>query len=154
MVDPERKRLLTKKWSHICTLEDQAKTVGTEEAYNQYLSADAHLRATIIQWERDDPLFCRLTALLDAFYEEQKTPPSPARLLIERFKFPGTYRIVLGCSLALDELPEHLKASYLPLGQAEMRAFTHFLKRQWQKAREKRESTFRTEDALPNCTTI
>lgn len=138
MVDAERKRLLTKEWSYVCTLEDQAKAIGTEEAYHQYLSADIRLRVTVMQWERDDPLFCRLAALLDAFYEEQKIPPSPSRLLIERFKFPGTYRIVPGFSLALNELPEHLKVSYLTLGQAEMQAFTRFLKKQWQKAREKR----------------
>ncbi|HLG63845.1 MAG TPA: hypothetical protein VKY19_18025 [Ktedonosporobacter sp.] len=140
VVDAERKRLLTREWSHICALEDQAKTVGTPEAYNQYLSADIRLRVTIMQWERNDPLFCRLTTLLDAFYAEQKIPPSPSRLLIERLKFPGTYRIVPGFSLALDELPEHLKASYLTPGQAEMQAFTRFLKRQWQKEQEKRES--------------
>ncbi|HZO75527.1 MAG TPA: hypothetical protein VFB60_25205 [Ktedonobacteraceae bacterium] len=93
-----------------------------------------------MQWERNDPLFCRLTALLDAFYAEQKISPSPFRLLIERLKFPGTYRIVPGFSVALDELPEHLKASYLTLGQAEMQAFTHFLKRQWQKEREEKQS--------------
>lgn len=129
VVDAKRKRLLTQEWMHVCTLEKQAKTVGTEEAYHQYLSADTHLRVTIMQWERDNPLFCRLTALLDAFYEEQKTPSSPACLLVERFKFPGTYRIAPGFSTALDELPEHLKASYLKQGQAEMQAFTHFLKR-------------------------
>ncbi|HZO75528.1 MAG TPA: hypothetical protein VFB60_25210 [Ktedonobacteraceae bacterium] len=43
VVDAERKRLLTREWSHICALEDQAKTVGTAEAYNQYLSADIRL---------------------------------------------------------------------------------------------------------------
>jgi len=58
-------------------------------------------------------------------------------LLIERLKFPGTYRIVPGFSLTLDALPDHFKASYLTLGQAEMQAFTHFLKKQWQKEREK-----------------
>lgn len=142
VVDAERKRVLTREWSHICTLEEQAKTLGTEEAYRQYLSANMRLRVTIMQWERNDPLFCRLIALLDAFYEEQKIPPSPSRLLIERFKFPGTFRIVPGFSLALDALPDHLKASYLAPGQAEMQAFTRFLKQQWQKEREKRESIF------------
>ncbi len=140
VVDAERKRLFTQVWSHVCTLEDQAKAIGTEEAYHQYLSADMHLRLMVMQRECDDSSFRRLTTLLDAFYEEQKIPPSPSRLLIERFKFPGTYRIVPGFSLAFDALPEHLKASYLTLGQAEMRSFTHFLKRQWQKEREKKQS--------------
>lgn len=64
----------------------------------------------------------------------QNEQTNPARLLVKRFE-PGKCRIEPGFSIAKDALPAQLKADYLARGQAEMQAFTHYLKRCWQTSR-------------------
>lgn len=130
VIDAERERQFTARWVQVCDLEEQARGAGTEEAYDRFLNADMQLRLTIAQWERDDPVYQRLAGLLDAFYADR--PETPLHLLIKRFKSPGAYRIAPGFSPVIQELPAHLKERYLARGQAEMQAFTRFLKGQWQ----------------------
>ena len=134
VVDTERRRLFTRHWLQVCELEEQAKAAGTTEAYNRYLSADIHLRILRTQWETEDTLIDQLTKLLDTFYADQPEQTSPSRLLLKRFE-PGTCRIAPGFSSHVEDLPEHFKAIYLAHGQAEMQAFTHYLKKLWQQSR-------------------
>ena len=131
MIDSERSRLFTRMWLQVCELEEQAREAATEETYDQYLSADIHLRVLCARWETEDALFRRLTELLDAFYADQTEQTPPTRLLVKRLE-PGRCRIAPGFSLEAEDLPDHLKATYLARGQAEMQAFTRYLKRQWQ----------------------
>ena len=131
IIDEERSRTFNRMWLSVCELEEQAKASRTATAYDRYLSADIQLRALLAKWEAEDRVFGQITGLLEAFYAEQEMQTNPARLLVKRLQ-PGTYRIEPGFSFAEKELPEDLKASYLERGQAEMQAFTTFLKRQWQ----------------------
>lgn len=130
VMDNERSRAFNRMWLQVCELEEQAKTAMTVQAYDCYLSADTHLRACIARWEAEDVVFGQITELLDAFYTSQQTLINPARLLVKRLH-PGTYRIEPGFSLAVKELPDSLKPNYLARGQAEMQAFTTYLKRRW-----------------------
>lgn len=131
VTDASRSPLFTKQWVHVCELEEQARRDGTAESYNTFLEADISLRVQVAQWEADDPLFAQLIALLDAFYTEQERSLTSARLLIKRFRSPGIYRIAPGFSQDADRLPDQFKASYLLQGQAEMQAFTTFLKQRY-----------------------
>ena len=119
-------------------LASVAKASRTATAYDYYLSAEIQLRALLAKWEAEDLVFGQITELLDAFYTEQEMQTNPARLLVKRLH-PGTYRIEPGFSLVIKELPDDLKATYLARGQAEMQAFTSYLKRQWQRSRNKEE---------------
>jgi hypothetical protein len=130
IIDDERSRTFNRRWLSVCELEEQAKASRTATAYDSYLSADIQLRALLAKWDAEDLIFGQITELLDAFYAEQEMRTNPARLLVKRLQ-PGTYRIEPGFSFAEKELPEDLKATYLARGQAEMQAFTTFLKRQW-----------------------
>ncbi len=132
VVDPAHSSVFTKEWLRVCELERQAQQSGTAAAYDAYLDADVRLRVQVARWEADDACFARLSALLDAFYREQERAASSARLLIRRFRTPGTYRIAPGFSQLSDRLPEQFKADYLARGQTEMWAFTDFLRRRYQ----------------------
>ena len=138
IVDNERSRTFNRGWLSVCELEEQARASRTATAYDCYLSANIQLRALLAKWETEDLVFGQITALLDAFYGEQEMQTNPARLLVRRLQ-PGTYRIEPGFSLVVKELPDDLKATYLARGQAEMQAFTSFLKRQWQQGRNQEE---------------
>jgi len=130
VVDNDRARAFNRMWLQVCELEEQAKTARTAQAYDCYLSADTHLHAQVAKWEVEDVVFKQITELLDAFYTSQTTYNNPAQLLVRRLH-PGTYRIEPGFSLAVKELPDFLKPGYLARGQAEMQAFTTYLKRRW-----------------------
>jgi len=131
IIDDERSRTFNRMWLSVCELEEQAKASRTVTAYDCYCSAEIQLRALLDEWETEDLVFGQITELLGAFYKEQEMQTNPARLLVKRLH-PGTYRIEPGFSLVVKELPDDLKATYLARGQAEMQAFTCFLKRQWQ----------------------
>ena len=134
IIDEERSRTFNRMWLSVCELEEQAKANKTAIAYDCYLSADIQLRTQLSKWEAEDHVFKQIASLLDAFYAEQGMHISPTRLLIKRLH-AGTYRLEPGLSLVAKELPDDLKADYLGRGQAEMRAFTTFLKEQWQQSR-------------------
>jgi hypothetical protein len=140
VIDASRSSLFTKQWVHVCELEEQARRGETVEVYNTFLEADIRLRVQVAQWEADDPLFAQLVALLDAFYTEQERPLTSARLLLKRFRSPGVYRIAPGFSQEADRLPDQFKAAYLRQGQAEMQAFTTFLKQCYQARNENTEN--------------
>ncbi|MBV8695627.1 MAG: hypothetical protein JO125_17285 [Chloroflexi bacterium] len=131
VVDTERFNRHTTMWVHVCELEEQAKEARTAETYDQYLWADTYLRTLSARWEAEDSLFKRLIDLLDAFYASQPEQKNPARLLVKR-REPGMYRIAPGFSTSAKEIPDFLKAGYLARGQAQMKSFTRYLKRQWQ----------------------
>ncbi len=133
ITDDERSRTFNRIWLSVCKLEEQAKTSKTVQAYDDYLSTDIQLRTLVAKWDANDRVFEQITRLLDIFYAEQDMQTNSARLLVKRFH-PGTYRIEPGFSLAVKELPASLKATYLARGQAEMQAFTAFLKKQWQQS--------------------
>jgi len=134
VIDNERSRTFNRMWLQVCELEEQARTIRTAQAYDCYLSADIHLRACIAKWEAEDRVFGQITELLDSFYTNQQTHINPARLLVKRLH-PGTYRVEPGFSLAVKELPDFLKTSYLARGQAEMQVFTSYLERRWLQSR-------------------
>ena len=138
IINVERSRTFNRMWLSVCELEEQAKASRTVTAYDYYLSAEIQLHALLAKWEAEDLVFGQITELLDAFYTEQEMQTNPARLLVKRLH-PGTYRIEPGFSLVIKELPDDLKATYLARGQAEMQAFTSYLKRQWQRSRNKEE---------------
>ncbi|MBA2284250.1 MAG: hypothetical protein H0W02_02080 [Ktedonobacteraceae bacterium] len=133
VIDAERFSRYKNMWIHVCDLEKQAKEAKTVEVYEQYLSADIHLRTLAVRWEAEDPIFKRLVALLDAFYVDQ-SEQNPVRLLVKK-REPGMYRMAPGFSASVRDIPDDLKAAYLARGQAEMQALTGFLKRQWQARR-------------------
>lgn len=126
IIDHERARTFNRMWLHVCELEERAKASGEKNAYDNYLSADIHLRTLVTQWEAKDHFFERISALLDSFYTDQPAHVNPARLLVKRLH-PGTYRIEPGFSLAVKELPRQFAREYLACGQAEMQHFTSFL---------------------------
>ncbi len=131
IIDEERSRTFNRMWLSVCELEEQAKASKTAIAYDRYLSADIQLRTLLAKWEAEDRTFRQITLLLDTFYAEQGIQTSPTRLLVKHLH-PGTYRLEPGLSLVAKELPDELKAAYLARSQAEMLAFTTFLKQQWQ----------------------
>jgi hypothetical protein len=136
VVDIERERAAMKEWINVCELEELAEATQTEEAYERYLAADTEMRCRSSRWECEDSLFSRLIGLLDAFYKPQTHQPGSSRLLIERFKTPGVYRLAPGFSQRDDTIPDHLKSAYLARGQMEMQAFTQYLKALWQRKQE------------------
>jgi len=138
IIDDERSRTFNRRWLSVCELEEQAKASGTATAYDSYLSADIQLRVLLAKWEAEDLVFGQITELLDVFCAEQEIQTNPVRLLVRRLQ-PGTYRIEPGFSLVGKGLPADLKATYLARGQAEMQAFTTFLKGQWQQSRNREE---------------
>lgn len=133
--DPDRRREWDRRLRAVNELEERAKAAQTEDIYDLYLTADTQLQWLIAQWGADDPLYRRLVALLEDFYAERPEQTSPDRLLINRFRSPGMFRIEPGLSRAEDTLPAFLKEAYLKRGQAEMQAFTSYLKRRWQEYR-------------------
>jgi hypothetical protein len=130
--DSARCSEFNRAWVRVCELEEQARECGLSQDYDAYLEAEVALRVQVVRWEVDDPCFTRLTALLDRFYSKCPRPPTSARLLVKRFKSPGTYRIAPGFSLVTEELPEPLKASLLAKGREEMLAFTAFLRERYE----------------------
>lgn len=133
ILDEERWRTFNRMWLSVCELEEQAKASKTTTAYDCYLAADIQLSVLLSRWEAEDAVFQQITSLLDAFYTEQGTQTSSTRLLVKRLH-PGTYRLEPGLSHIAKELPDDIKSIYLARGQAEMLAFTAFLKRQWQQS--------------------
>jgi hypothetical protein len=127
IVDRERSRLFDLAWLNVCNLEEEAKAAGTVQAYDSFLSATILLQAHVAEWETHDPVLEHMRELLTAFYTQQPEQSNPARLLVRRLQ-PGKYRLEPGFSLAAKELPDSLKAEYLARGQAEMQAFTAYLK--------------------------
>ena len=114
-------------------LEEEAQQSGTEDAFFRYLSADTALRLHISRWKEEDLLFRRVREMLDTFYaRDGETMRLSATRLHGVLQSPGITRIEPGSALHAKNLPEGLKAAYLARGQAEMQAFTCYLKRRWQ----------------------
>lgn len=114
-------------WKHVCSLQDEAESVKSKEAYDRYLAADHAFRIRLAEWKQCDTFFFRLCNLLDAFYQNEVS--SPTRLMVNRYH-PGTYRVEMGRSRLVDGMSLDLKALYLKQSQAEMAAFTAYLKKQ------------------------
>lgn len=127
VADPEHNNRVLAPWKYVCALEDEAKALGTLEAHDAYIIAYNAFKIQSAQWKREDRIFQRVISLLNAFYVDREQ--RAARLMACRMR-PGLCRIELGCGREIRELPETLQASYLTRGQAEMQAFTAFLKQQ------------------------
>jgi hypothetical protein len=128
LIDDERSRQFHRAWREVCSLEERTKASASVEAFDAYLSAESDLRALIAQWEAQDTCLAHFSALLEDFYTNRAT--NAARLVIKRLQ-PGTYRLEPGFSRVAAEMPAHLKARYLLLGQAEMQDFTVYLKQRF-----------------------
>lgn len=115
------------QWQHLCALKDEAQATGTLEAHDAYIMARNTFDMQSAHWKRDNSLLMYVQSFLRAFYEPREA--SPIRLVAHVMN-PAHIRIELGCGREIRKMPETLKASYLARGQAEMRAFTDFLKQQ------------------------
>ena len=125
-----------RQWQAVCQLEEQAKGSGTIEACDEYLAEDLRLQMDMIRWEEEDVLSQRLKGWLEHFYaQEEYMQYKPERLVMTKYH-PGMVRLepFFGSHMKLPS--EALKATYLARGQAEMRAFTYYLKRLWQQSRD------------------
>jgi hypothetical protein len=91
-------------------------------------AAVAHLMALVAAYHHKDHLYTRLEALLDTFYESR--PDSEWRVIVHCMR-PGYYRMCSACGYTEDEWPENARAENLARAQAEMQAFTMFLKQLW-----------------------
>src|SRR5258707_3300805 len=127
VIDEEHSRLFNHMWMRVCKLEEQAKAKRTADAYDRYFSADVQLRLMIARCEQESRLHRRLTSLLDTFYEHS-IHLSPFRLVVKRFKSSEMYRLEPGFAEIPKDLPDEFKPDYLERAQAEMQAFTAFLK--------------------------
>ena len=124
-----------RRWQAVCQLEEQAKASGTAQAYDSYLAEHVRLQMDVTRWEEEDVLSQRLKEWLERFYAEvEGVQYKPERLIVVKYH-PGMVRLEPFSGSHIQASSERLKSVYLARGQAEMRAFTDFLKRQWQESR-------------------
>ncbi|HEU5383148.1 MAG TPA: hypothetical protein VFV38_47720 [Ktedonobacteraceae bacterium] len=93
------------------------------------------LMALVDEYHHKDHLYTRLSALLDAFYEVRTDSPEDWRIILHCIH-PGYYRMIPDCGYTADEWPQHERAENLARAQAEMQAFTVFLKQRFFAQRE------------------
>jgi hypothetical protein len=125
-----------RRWQVVCQLEEQARALGTVEAYDSYLAEDVRLQMDMIKWEEEDVLSRRLKELLEDFYgQEESLQYKPERLVVVKYH-PGMVRLEPFFGSHMKSSSEALQSIYLARGQAEMQAFTRYLKRCWQGGRE------------------
>lgn len=130
LVDPSLSGRFVRRWQTVCQLEEQAKAAGTVEAYDSYLAEHAHLQIEMTRWE--DPLSHHIQMLLESFYTEDRQY-SPPRLIVIKHH-PGMLRLEPFFASHLKSASELLNSAYLTRGQAEMEAFTNYLKGHWQRS--------------------
>src|SRR5579864_9320219 len=120
-----------RQWQMVCQLEEQAKGSGTIEACDTYLAEHLRLQMAIPAWEEEDVFSQRLKEWLEHFYaQEGCVQYKPERLVIVKYH-PGMVRLepFFGSHMKLPS--DTLKSVYLARGQAEMQAFTCYLKKCW-----------------------
>jgi hypothetical protein len=122
---PHHSRFI-RAWKQVCDLQEEARHLGTPEAYERLFTTELAFRLEVATWKRDDTLFSALIKLLDTFYADRPIPPT--RLMVLRMH-PGMSRIEPGSGRQLREAPEPVKRIYLLQAQTEMQTFTAFLKR-------------------------
>lgn len=94
-------------------------------------AATDRLMALVAAYHHENPLYTRLTALLDAFYESKVSTPEKWRIII-RFLHPGYYRLMPLCGYHAQDWSETVRAEHLARTQAEMRVLGEWLREQWQ----------------------
>jgi len=84
-------------------------------------------------------LYERLEKLLCAYYEQNPMIPEEWRMII-LWGSPIFFRLMPLCGFDADEWPENTRAENLARAQAEMQAFTIFLKNLWQQKQDERKA--------------
>lgn len=92
-------------------------------------AATTRLMDLVAAYHQENPLFTRLTTLLDTFYESRSHIPEEWQIIV-RFLHPGYYRLMPLCGYAVDEWPEAARAENLARAQAEMQALGRWLREQ------------------------
>lgn len=125
-----------RQWQTVCQLEEQAEGSGTPEAYDTYLAERLRLQMDMTRWDEEDVYSQRLKDWLERFYtQEERMQYRPERLVTIKYH-PGMVRLEPFFGSHMKSPSETLKATYLARGQAEMRAFTCYLKRLWRQSRD------------------
>lgn len=96
-------------------------------------AAIQRLMAQVSAYHHKDHPYTRLSNLLDAFYEARPDDPEGWRIIIHCMR-PGYYRVCSACGYEAYTWDEQLRSQKLLRAQAEMRAYTVFLKQRWQAA--------------------
>lgn len=125
LIHQEHNSRYVRGWLEVCELEEEAKREKTPEAHDRWLTADLAFRLQCAAWKHEDTLQQQLIALLNRFYADQV--PLSTRLMVVRLH-PGMCRLQPGFARHVEDMPDPLKLTYLERGQAEMAAFTAFLK--------------------------
>jgi hypothetical protein len=89
------------------------------------------LMAQVAAYHHEEHLYTRLSALLDTFYESREECLEDWRIILYCMH-PGYYRLCSACGYEADEWPAWARTENLARAQAEMQAFTSFLKQQLQ----------------------
>jgi hypothetical protein len=125
-----------RRWQEVCQLEEQANASGTIEAYDSYLAENVRLQMDVAEWEEEDVFSHQLKEWLGEFYaQEECVQYKPERLVVIKYH-PGMVRLEPFFGSHTKSPSEALKSVYLARGQAEMQAFTHYLKKRWQQSRD------------------
>lgn len=128
LADVGWERIIEKDWVRVAALRDLAKERADLTNCNRYLAADIEYRLQIDRYTQQNDFYQALHDLLEAFYANNA--PTPYRLYVTRFKTPGRYRLEPGLAKSLEDIPVSLRERYLHQTQAEMVAFTAYLKQQ------------------------
>ena len=125
-----------RQWQAVCQLDELAKGSGTIEACDTYLAEHLRLQMEIAVWEEEDVLSQRLKGWLEDFYtEEECVQYKPESLVVVKYH-PGMVMVEPFFLSHMKFPSDALKSVYLARGQAEMQAFTCYLKRRWQQSRD------------------
>lgn len=92
-------------------------------------AAISRLMNLVAEYHHKDHLYTRLSALLDTFYELRPNALEDWYISVHILQ-PGYYRLFPSNGYAADEWPDHERAKNLACAQAEMQAFTTFLRQQ------------------------
>lgn len=127
LADVGWERIIEKEWERVAALRNLAKESVDLTNCNRYLAADIEYRLHMDRYTQQNDFYQALHDLLEAFYANNS--PTPSRLCVTRFKTPGRYRLEPGLAKSLEDIPVSLRGQYLRQTQAEMAAFTDYLKK-------------------------
>ncbi len=139
-------------WVNLETDEFPAFKQALEDASREELSSEeqeakgAHLVAIVEKLPSRGVVYTRLEALLHDYHLQRHSSLECPPIALHWFS-PIFFRILPSCAYGADEWPVHERASNLAHAQAEMRAFTAFLKQRFFES-EQREPVGAMETAL------
>ncbi|MBO0781120.1 MAG: hypothetical protein J2P37_20060, partial [Ktedonobacteraceae bacterium] len=96
-------------------------------------AAIARLMALVNAYHHEDHPYTRLSALLDTFYEGREDSAEGWRIMVHCIH-PGYYRLCSACGYEAHTWNQQTRTHKLSRAQAEMQAFTVFLKQLWQQS--------------------